>query len=897
MLYARATPILLFALILTGIAAAGQSIWSEGTSCMGLETSTTYHTSYEITSALRELVEQEPDILNLTTAQEDLSVREVIGGREIPILTIGAPGEERQGVLLIGAHHGDEPDSAECLLAFSRYMVDGYEAGDPVCTAIIGSVNVYVLPVVNPYGLDMGTRTDENGEDPNRDYPFSPEGLTSTSDGTPLTTAGAQTVHRLAVERSISIALSFHSGSLGVYMPWGAAGTGNVTPDDICFSDMGKVLSKASGHDIPYGPANDFTGLGYLKGAFDDHIYGSMFMPEMLDSGSNRLPGSSFAATVELGTFKGRHPQYLGTIEGVNDPGGESDGTVPMGTRISLAACLMASPSITGNASLYGDNLNVSIAVSGAEEVRGLSCSVSDGMGTPIELVPTEVHPFLPIRGWSSSTGKDAAAGGALLSASCIADPDWVEHAPGSEPAIGPQSLLSRSRGIPGHTARLQWDAFIEPSQPVAIADIGVVSVPSDIVPVGGYLDAVLDIELEGESPLGMTITSSVEDDSATTDYGKDEISEGTSSYTFLNPLVEGPATVDIVLTTDKGERTASFRVRVHPRIYITGYQRIDVDHDMFRFIIGVDGGRGPTSVLYGISRSLDEGWDGNGWVVGPSLLISPGFGPLTVDVNLSHFGGVLYFRTANFPGSVESVQVLDMDMDLYDLRLSAELSGSGMVVGPIITFYAGNGAIQVDPSKHVAECELTIVGPWPEGMRTYRPTWVQKEDLSPEMLADIEAGMVSMRIGGAIIEGAWYLILSEDLDPGTYTIECNVSFTVLVEGTERYTTPHISKGPVVVTVPGEANDEKEDVPWAILIFLVAAASVLLLVTILRYSSHYKEPQPDEEQADPFGGIGRMDSNRSGKGTRRPGSGRIMEGSRQGPGSRVTASSLLEQMR
>ena len=47
---------------------------------------------------------------------------------------------------------------------------------------------------------------------------------------------------------------------------------------------------------------------------------------------------------VELVASKGTDINRLGNLDGVHDPGGENDGTVPAGIRVCLAACEMVSP-------------------------------------------------------------------------------------------------------------------------------------------------------------------------------------------------------------------------------------------------------------------------------------------------------------------------------------------------------------------------------------------------------------------------------------------------------------------------------------------------------------------------------------------------------------------------
>ncbi|MCK5773127.1 MAG: hypothetical protein KAH57_05010, partial [Thermoplasmata archaeon] len=308
-----------------------------------------YHTSGEICSLLEGLALEHSDVASYTTAGELLGVRNITTGLEIPILLVGDFDEMRPSSLLIGGHHGDEPDSSESVLGFAAYLLEGYASGDRSAIHIVENTNTAILPVVNPWGLDNGIRYDENGEDPNRDYPFDPSPSGFYSDGIPLTTAGASAVHEICRMYPFQISVSFHTGSFGIYTPWGANDVGNLTPDLVSFNDLGHTLSKASGWSIPYGPANDFPYVGYLTGAYDDHLYGASFLGDHLYDEEMILPWSTHTATVELVASKGTDVNRLGNLDGVLYPGGEDDGTVPAGIRICMAACELVSPHFTAD--------------------------------------------------------------------------------------------------------------------------------------------------------------------------------------------------------------------------------------------------------------------------------------------------------------------------------------------------------------------------------------------------------------------------------------------------------------------------------------------------------------------------------------------------------------------
>jgi hypothetical protein len=67
-------------------------------------------------------------------------------------------------VLLVGQQHGDEPASAEGLLAVAQELAAGRPAG------VLDKIHVVVLPRANPDGAERGSRVSASGIDINRDH-------------------------------------------------------------------------------------------------------------------------------------------------------------------------------------------------------------------------------------------------------------------------------------------------------------------------------------------------------------------------------------------------------------------------------------------------------------------------------------------------------------------------------------------------------------------------------------------------------------------------------------------------------------------------------------------------------------------------------------------------------
>lgn len=93
--------------------------------------------------------------------------REIAGlsveGRPIERLVFTKAGiESKKWLLLMGAHHGDEPQGPWLLNELTRLWENGYP---------LGHYGTVILPVVNPDGFAANTRTNANAVDLNRNLP------------------------------------------------------------------------------------------------------------------------------------------------------------------------------------------------------------------------------------------------------------------------------------------------------------------------------------------------------------------------------------------------------------------------------------------------------------------------------------------------------------------------------------------------------------------------------------------------------------------------------------------------------------------------------------------------------------------------------------------------------
>jgi len=102
-----------------------------------------------MTRELKKLAQANPQLLTLQ------SLGKSVEQRDIWLVTISREGEgrERPEVLMEGAMHGGEVIGSESLLAYARFLVEGYQT-DPRARRIVDGVRTYLIPMVNPDGVE-----------------------------------------------------------------------------------------------------------------------------------------------------------------------------------------------------------------------------------------------------------------------------------------------------------------------------------------------------------------------------------------------------------------------------------------------------------------------------------------------------------------------------------------------------------------------------------------------------------------------------------------------------------------------------------------------------------------------------------------------------------------------
>ncbi len=202
--------------------------------------------TYEMLLAdANELAEAYPDLIEVS------SIGKSVEGRDLTLLTLGK-GETK--LLLLGAHHAREYITSTFLMETVDAYAGAYKAG---ADNLLDSVTVYIVPMVNPDGVNLVQNGPEaaknpqavkamrmlkdsysewkaniNGVDLNRQYPCHWDEKASNTDvpssemykGTaPATEPEVKAVMKLCEENAFALAASFHTKGEVIY--WADSGT------------------------------------------------------------------------------------------------------------------------------------------------------------------------------------------------------------------------------------------------------------------------------------------------------------------------------------------------------------------------------------------------------------------------------------------------------------------------------------------------------------------------------------------------------------------------------------------------------------------------------------------------------------------------------------------------
>lgn len=174
-----------------------------------------YHTPEEINTFLAEIQATYPDITRVVPVGKSVS------GREIKAIIISdKPGEpeSKPRIRLTGGIHGSEIISSEIMIYFIKYLTENYDSDDDI-KSLVNSRYIVVIPVLNPDGLAVAGRRNDNGVDLNRNFSSNWKDGYGYGSG-PFSEPESQALRDFSLEQNFHLSITFHSGAVLVNIPF-----------------------------------------------------------------------------------------------------------------------------------------------------------------------------------------------------------------------------------------------------------------------------------------------------------------------------------------------------------------------------------------------------------------------------------------------------------------------------------------------------------------------------------------------------------------------------------------------------------------------------------------------------------------------------------------------------
>jgi hypothetical protein len=220
-----------------------------------------FHTYAQMTEELQNIANDYSEIAQLYDLGHSIQGRVIWGLKITDNPTVE---ENEPEVRICGCHHGNEIMSVELPLLMAWDLVQNYSI-DPYIQNLVDNREIWIIPMVNPDGREMGTRYNANGVDINRDYGYMWGGEGSSP--SPFSQPETQAIRNHALDNNIVLSLSYHTTEAIVNYIW------NYKGQPVADHDVVVELSEQ------YGSHNDYWVVeGYdwyqTRGDTNDFSYG-----------------------------------------------------------------------------------------------------------------------------------------------------------------------------------------------------------------------------------------------------------------------------------------------------------------------------------------------------------------------------------------------------------------------------------------------------------------------------------------------------------------------------------------------------------------------------------------------------------------------------------------------
>ncbi len=235
-----------------------------------------YHNYATLTDELNIYAEANPDICRLYTLGQSVQGRELWA----MLITDNPDDEEDEPEFkYVSTMHGNEPLGTEMCLYFIDLLLTEYGTNERI-TNLVDSTAIWIVPLMNPDGLERNTRANANGYDLNRSFPLLTDSSLNIFTGEPLDAETRQPevrhIMNWTVENSFVLSANFHTGALLVCYPYGyneqMSAVDTPTPDDLLYEEISRRYSM---HNPPMWNSSQYTD-GIINSALWYPVIGEM---------------------------------------------------------------------------------------------------------------------------------------------------------------------------------------------------------------------------------------------------------------------------------------------------------------------------------------------------------------------------------------------------------------------------------------------------------------------------------------------------------------------------------------------------------------------------------------------------------------------------------------------
>jgi len=197
-----------------------------------------YHNYDRLTAFMNDIAAKYPTLARV------FSLGKSVQGRELWAIEISdniGVNEAEPEFKYIANMHGDETVGREISVYLIELLLTQYNKDDSALsqriTKLVNSVDIYIVPTMNPDGFERGTRSNANNKDLNRDFP---DQYTSTHNDAQGRQPETAAIMSFVQAHHFVLSANFHGGSVVANYPYDGnknyrSGAYTACPDDAVF--------------------------------------------------------------------------------------------------------------------------------------------------------------------------------------------------------------------------------------------------------------------------------------------------------------------------------------------------------------------------------------------------------------------------------------------------------------------------------------------------------------------------------------------------------------------------------------------------------------------------------------------------------------------------------------